>query len=236
MTSPVQPPDEPASDDVARLILQAGRRRSPAAEIREPVRLAVEQAWRHSVADRRRRKTIWLAAAATVAAAAAGLSWLAFANPGTGAPLAKLVSEQGKVTFKEHHRAVLVALGARLPTGIQVRTGVSGSAVLDVASVTMHMGSTTSIRIERPDHVQLTRGRIYAARGVDREATRPLVVDTPFGRVSHLATGFQVAVDSSGMTISVRQAQPLSETSGACGSTPAQSAGCLMVADATGAH
>lgn len=196
-------------DDVGRLIAQAGRRPSPDPRMEEAVRAAVKQAWNESVSQRRfRRRSMWLSAAAAASAVAVGLLWLGARRAPTAAPeVATFVAATGRVSFGGTPGHELVVAGSQLPEGTSVRTGMSGFVLLTVGSVGVRIGPRTALHLGRDGHVRLARGQLYAQTALPERTGPSLVVDTPFGRVSHLGTQFQVVVVSASMDVSVRSGQ-----------------------------
>lgn len=193
-------------DDIARLIAKAGRRPAPGADMHESVRLAVEQAWIAQVSARRTRRTLWLSAAAAVTAVAVGLGWFGVRDAGTGSPaqVATFVASRGSAHLNPAIDRGLIVAGSHLLAGTRVHTGRSGFVLVTVASVALTIGPDTALRLDRPGHVLLERGRIYADSGVAGAPPRSLVVDTPYGQVTHLGTQFQVFVRPTAMVVSVR--------------------------------
>ncbi len=198
--------DRVEPDDIARLIAAAGRRPAPDGAVRESVRAAVEQEWLQATGRRRARRAFRWAAAAAIVATAVGLGWLGLRD-GTSeapAPVGTLVAARGAVHLTSASDRGPIVAGSRLQAGTSVGTGASGYLLLTVASLDLRVGPGTVLDLDRPGHVQLTHGRIYVDSGPEGDAHEPLVVDTPFGRVSHLGTQFQVVVRSSSMWVGVR--------------------------------
>jgi ferric-dicitrate binding protein FerR (iron transport regulator) len=194
-------------DDVGRLIAQAGRRPAPGLQMQESVRAAVEQAWNESISRRNfRRRSLWLSAAASVAAIAVGLLWFGVQRSPIATPtaVATLVAARGEVSVGGTAGHQLVVAGSRLSAGATVRTGASGFVLLTVASVGVRIGPDTTLHLERPGRVSLAAGRMYAETAVPAASGPSLIVDTPFGRVSHLGTQFQILVAAGSMDVSVR--------------------------------
>lgn len=198
-------PRSDGPDDIGRLIASAGPRPEPARQIEETVRSAVELAWRESV-DRRNahRRQRWLAVAATLVAITGGLLWFAERHDSVVPPAdATLLAVRGDVTVAAAHEQRLIVAGSRLPLGTMVRTGKNGFALMTVARESLRVGPDSRLRIGSGGHVRLSDGRIYVETSGPRGGP-PLIVRTPFGRVSHLGTQFQVVVGSTGMAVSVR--------------------------------
>ena len=199
-------PRSDAADDVGSLIAKAGRRPSPDAQMQESVRAAVTQAWNESVSQRNfRRRSLWLAAAASVAAITTGVFWLGTRHE-AAAPVgvATFVAARGPVSVSGTPSEELVVAGRRLPAGTSVRTGASGYALITVASVAVRIGPGSTLFLDKGGRVRLTAGRLYGETAVPRTSGPALVVETPFGRVSHFGTEFQVAVAPDSMDVSVR--------------------------------
>ncbi len=198
--------DRVESDDIARLIAAAGRRPTPDAAVRESVRAAVERAWLEETARRRGRRAYRWAAAAAVVASAVGLAWFGLRGGVSEAPttVGTLVAARGTVHLTSPSDRGPIVAGSRLDAGTVVRTGANGYLLLTSAAIDLRVGPGTVLDLDHPGHVQLTHGRIYVDSGPEGVAHEPLVVDTPFGRVNHLGTQFQVVVHSSSMWVGVR--------------------------------
>lgn len=194
------------SDDIARLIAGAGRRPAPDDALRESVRAAVEQVWLEENARRRGRRAYRWAAAAAVAVSAVGLAWFGLRGGLSEAPtpVGTLVAARGTVHLTSPSDRGPIVAGSRLDAGTAVRTGAHGYLLLTAAAIDLRVGPGTVLDLDRPGHVELTHGRIYVDSGPEGVAHEPLVIDTPFGRVNHLGTEFQVVVHASSMQVSVR--------------------------------
>ena len=198
--------DRVESDDIARLISAAGRRPAPDAAVRESVRAAVERVWLEETGRRQGRRALRWAAAAAVAAIAVGLTWFGLRGGVSEAPMqvGTLVAARGTVHLTSPSDRGPIVAGSRLDAGTTVRTGANGYLLLTAESIDLRIGPRSELDLDRPGHVTLTHGRIYVDSGPGDVAHEPLVVDTPFGRVNHLGTQFQVVVHSSSMWVSVR--------------------------------
>ncbi len=198
-------------DDVARLIAQAGRRPMPRAETHAAVQAAVEREWAAQISRRRHRRTTAFRVAAALGALAIGLSWHEIHReaPSNPAAVGTFVAARGAVHFAPILGRGLIVAGNRLNAGTQIETGPTGFALLTVATVALRVGPGSVLTLQRPGHVALERGRIYADSGAPSAPAHSLVVDTAFGRVTHLGTQFQVRVDSAAMSVSVRDGKVL---------------------------
>ena len=225
--------EETPTDDLAQVIRRAGRRPAPDPDVQAAVRAAVEREWAGQVSRRGRRNTMMLRIAAAVAAVAVGLSWYAL-RPGTATgPVAvgTFVAARGTVHIAPVADRDLVVAGSRLNAGSSIETGSSGYALLTVASVAMRVGPGSLIDLERTGHVKLVRGRIYADSGSPSAPPEALVVDTAFGRVTHLGTQFQVRVDATAMSVAVRDGKVLVSRAGGQAITIARGQGLRVSND-----
>lgn len=193
-------------DEIARLIAGAGPRPEPGTQIEQSVRSAVEHAWRESVDQRTAgRRARWLALAAALTAVTGGLLWIGLRAQRAAVPAeATLLAVRGEVTVAAAHESRLIVAGTRLPIGTTVRTGKDGFALMTVAAMSLRVGPGTRVRIGSGAHVRLTGGRIYAETSAAGHGAAALIVNTPFGTVSHLGTQFQVVVNPKAMAVSVR--------------------------------
>jgi ferric-dicitrate binding protein FerR (iron transport regulator) len=194
------------ADDVGRLIALAGKRPAPDAKMQDSVRAAVEQAWNESISQHNfRRRSLWLSIAAAVAAMTVGLLWLGVHRaPIAGSDAATFVAATGAVSVNGTARHELVVAGSRLPAGTTVRTGGSGFVLITVASVGVRIGPDTTVHLGPSGEMTLAGGRLYAETAGPPAPGSALVLETPFGRVSHLGTQFQVIVTPARMDVSVR--------------------------------
>lgn len=198
--------DRVESDDIGRLIAAAGRRPAPDGAVRESVRAAVEHVWLEEARRRQGRRALRWASAAAIAATAVGLAWFGLRGGLSGAPMpvGTLVAARGTVHLTSRSDRGPIVAGSQLDAGTTVRTGANGYLLLTAASIDLRVGPGSVLDLDRAGHVELTHGRIYVDSGPEGVAHEPLVVDTPFGRVNHLGTQFQVVVHSSSMWVSVR--------------------------------
>ena len=194
-------------DQIARLIAEAGPRPAPAAQLEQQVRAAVEEAWQQAAARRRlRRGARWMAAAASLTVLTAGLLWVGLyrhAVPAAAAD-ATLLAVRGDVTVQARHEQRLIAAGSRLPAGTTVQSASNGFVLMTVAADSLRLGPNSRLRIGAGGEVRLAAGRMYVETSEPARGAPPLVVKTPFGRVSHLGTQFQVRVRATAMAVSVR--------------------------------
>ncbi len=210
-TQPDPRADEPPTDDLARLIRRAGRRPQPDPEMHAAVRAAVEREWSAHASHGGRRGAMVLGVAAALAALAIGLSWYSL-HPGAPAGSAEVgtfVAARGPVHVAPTDGHEMVVAGSRLNAGSSIETGPAGYALLTVASVAARLGPGSLLKLNRPGHVELVRGRIYADSGSPSAPPDALVIDTAFGQVTHLGTQFQVRVDPEAMSVSVRDGKVL---------------------------
>ncbi len=192
-------------DEIAQLIARAGPRPAPAVEIEQSVRAAVEGAWQEANAQRSaQRRTRWLAFAASLAAITGGLLWVGLHDRIAPIPAdTTLLAVRGGVTVNAAGRRLVVA-GSHLPLGTTLGTSKDGFVLMTVAAESVRVGPDSRVRIGSGGHLRLSRGRIYVETTDTGRSGAPLIVSTPFGRISHLGTQFQVLVRGSAMAVSVR--------------------------------
>ncbi len=196
-------------DQIARMIAEAGPRPAPAAPLEQQVRAAVEQAWQQATAQRRLRRGVRaFAAAAALVVLTAGLFWIGLNRRAVRAPAdATLVAVRGDVTVQARPEQRLIAAGTHLPSGTTVQTASNGFVLMTVAADSMRLGPNSRLRIGPGGEVRLAAGRMYVETSESARDAPPLIVNTPFGWISHLGTQFQVRVDSAAMAVSVRSGQ-----------------------------
>jgi ferric-dicitrate binding protein FerR (iron transport regulator) len=192
-------------DEIAQLIARAGPRPEPAVEIEQSVRAAVESAWQEANAQRSaQRRTRWLAVAASLAAITGGLLWVGMRHRIARMPAdTTLLAVRGGVTVNAADRRLVVA-GSHLPVGTTLGTSKDGFVLMTVAAESVRVGPGSRVRIGPGGRLRLSAGRIYVETTGTGHAGAPLIVSTPFGRISHLGTQFQVVVGASDMAVSVR--------------------------------
>lgn len=196
--------------DLEALLLAAGPRLQPSAEVAHDVRAAVEAEWRAIVAARqaRRRYTPWLAAA-SVAALALG-SWLVAPRLMQGpAEIASVARVTGSVDYRRESAGGWQPLqpGSTLQPGDEIRTAHDGRVALKLdGGLDLRLDAETTLAMNDADTAHLAAGQVYVDAGAAGAAARKFTIDTPLGQVRHLGTQYMAGLDRGGMlTIAVRE-------------------------------
>ncbi len=196
-------------DDLAieQILRAAGPRVPPPAEAMEEVRAAVQAEWRDVVDSRRRtRRFVSLAAAAGLAAAALTTVWITATGPesGAGGLVASVANETGAVEWRASGEAAWHTLDAAHPVSLheELRTAASSRVALDVeGGAALRLDEHTSIAFTAPGRITLRRGAVYVD---SRDVGDSLVIDTPFGEVTHLGTRYQARLEAGALRVAVR--------------------------------
>jgi hypothetical protein len=179
----------------------------PAADERI-VREAVYAEWRSvSGKVRSRQRFTRLAIAASVLLAVA-VSFNAFRATGVVAPVVVasidksygaiyLLGEQSELN--EVPDLAMVSAGQTVVTG-----GKSGVGLAWNGGGSLRIDSATTVEFTGPDAIVLREGRVYFD---SQETATAFTIETAHGMVSHLGTQYMTAVDTRGLTISVREGE-----------------------------
>ena len=195
-------------DDVARLIAQAGPRQAPRAAAEGTVRAVIEQEWSAQIARRGRRRVRHLQLVAAVVAVTIGAGWIAlrYETAANRATVGAFVAARGPVRVEPVAGRGIIVDGDPLATGMVVRTGPSGMALIRVAGAAIRIGPSTALSLERPGRVRLLGGQVYVDTGPSAARVGSLTVATPLGDLTHLGTQFQVRLDPGpSMSVNVRE-------------------------------
>ncbi len=194
----------PADALIARVLRAAGPRREL------PAALAAR--WRASFTDellaiaRRRRRRRWFGAAAMAAAlAAVSFGALLLDRTTTKAPsavVAQVVHATG--TSGDEHGAD-VAAGSEWRVGATLHTGRDGYLGIAYRNADVRLGRDSVLTIGEAT-LELTRGSLYVDTGVSGVAPAiPIVVETPWGTLSHVGTQFLVEASDTALVAAVRE-------------------------------
>ena len=114
------------------------------------------------------------------------------------------LAARGAVQVRTASADAAVRVGDRLRSGMQVRTGCTGFALLTVGSVPIRVGPWTTLELTLRGHIKLECGRIYVDSGRPGVPPESLVVDTGLGRLTDLGAQYQVRLDPLALSVSVR--------------------------------
>lgn len=216
----VRPPLDRDDDEreLAALLRRASPRVAPSDRAREAARVAVEGAWRETLAvtgtvvgvEQGRaapsRRTRWpLALAASLVIALLGVSVVYRAEVARPA-VAQIERVDGLVTLQGARwwsRESRAADGMPLVSGAVLETTNSSVALVNWGpALAVRLASDTSVQAQGDDELLLRQGRVYIdARG----GASALRVTTPQGVVSHVGTQYEVAVSGREVTVAVRE-------------------------------
>lgn len=193
--------------DMARVLLAAGQRPQPPAEMTRAVHAAVREEWRLLV-EKRSRQRRWAAFAAAASVAALALALWA-AGPLRAAPgpaVASVVRANGAtvrvagIGFRSH----AVREGRALHSGDVLATDRGGHMALALADGTsVRIDSDTQAELAAADRIVLSRGALYVDAGSSGGQSR-LEIGTPFLSVRHLGTRYEVRILPKQVQVSVR--------------------------------
>jgi ferric-dicitrate binding protein FerR (iron transport regulator) len=199
-------PDDPQSDEVARLVRLAGTSGPIAAERLARMRTAVYGAWRDEYVARRRR---WLTVSVLLAVAAALVvafaTWRPIRTPAP-VPAPVLVAHIDRATGSS---APLTAGGAVM-SGWTVTTSAGTLAMTLTSGVRLRLDASSSARLDSATDVALERGAVYVD-SVGAHPTPPgasaISIHTAAGLVRDIGTQFEVRLAGAGMRIRVRDGE-----------------------------
>lgn len=200
---------DPRDDSgIEELLRTVGTRDLPAPEVMAQVRDAVHGEWRGMVRQRARRKRIigYAAAASVLAVAAVTFTAMQIARPAVTLAQVDRVAGVLEVDPAGFGDWRSLAPGEKVKTGDTLRTDEGSSAALDFGNgVSVRVGSGSLIEVAATDRLALDHGAIYVDADPRSSATKPLIVQTPYGSVRHLGTQYQVRASRSGIEVSVRE-------------------------------
>lgn len=203
-------------DDIERVLIAAGPRAKPPAEIERELRETLRIEWRAVVAQQRsRRRRTMLALAASVAAAAVG-AWLVTPNfTAPAAAVGTIALAHGELLVKSGRlsRWKPAAGGQLVSTGQILATGpASRGAIALAGGISARLDEATEVRLAAADRLVIGRGAVYVDAGADSVRAAPLEIVTPAGSIRHLGTQYEVRVLNDGVRLRVREGRVLWES------------------------
>jgi|GEM_PF-698472 len=203
-----------ADSDIRKLMVLAGRRQEPPAEVRARVHASVLNAWQqHAVhaapaaLDRGRiglYRWPWaIAASLLLVLAGWGLLWSPAPTPvgqlayASGGYSVLQPAEGGGPESQRYH------VGDSIPIGTLAQTADDGylKIALDQGA-SLRLDRSTSVTLQNNGHLWLHQGRIYVD-SPDRDSQVNIV--TPFASVIDVGTQFTVALIDGGVSVVVRE-------------------------------
>ncbi|HEV7714397.1 MAG TPA: FecR family protein [Steroidobacteraceae bacterium] len=201
-------PEKSDEAGIARVLRAAGGRANPSEDMKAAVRAAVHAEWRATVAKRRGRQRIGLAAAASVVIAITGF-WLGrpfFAPPGD--VVASVSRSIGEVQSREGGwgRWQTATSTQALRAGEEVVTGADGRVALQLRDgVSLRLDHDTRVAFVDAGRVDVRWGAVYVDAGTTAGTSEHLQVGTPAGVVRHVGTQYEARIVSRGTRIRVRE-------------------------------
>jgi hypothetical protein len=200
-----------SGDAIGQLLKLAGARRMPDAAQIDRARAAAHADWASLVQRRTHRRVMWVVTCAAVAASVIGglgWPWLARhrAPPGSRPGIASIRTVAGPVfLITADGRRSAIATGARIGPGERVETSNNGRAAFVLTGgVSVRLNQGTAIVLDGHSEVRLERGAVYVDSGSEPGAAA-LEIKTPFGRVRHVGTQFEVRLEDSSLRVLVRE-------------------------------
>ena len=188
-----------SEEDIRKLLMLAGPRRQPPADLEARIRAATMAAVADLPEPERSEPRRWFSARLPVAAAVL-VSLLAgyFLLPGSDAPsAASIVFTSGGYTVRGSD-----AGGDSLAAGAIVRTSSSGRMLIDLGDErSLRLDRNTSLTLHDDSEIWLHRGRVY----VDSAGGTQLTVVTPNASISDIGTQFEVSVDDELLHVATRE-------------------------------
>lgn len=209
------PRGEPANDELLEAIFRhAEPRPRPDAAARDQAFARLHADWTALVSRRRRRRLAVLGLAASgLFAVVAGALWFdAGSPPLTAPPDVRVLRASGGVELNGEFLGAGELGGGDtiLATGDRLETRDDARVALSWGSGSLRLDASTSIELLGQRSLRLDAGSLYFdSTPFDSAAAQAasLVVDTPFGRLTHTGTQFLAAVSGSELTVSVREGE-----------------------------
>ena len=213
--------DPEHDDQIAYLLKLAGRRRSPGTDQMRRAREAARVEWKRALQARGRRRLLMTVAATIAAGALASATWLwpSRALPDVDRPeVATLQRVVGSIRVTDadgrerDSRIDRQTMPVRAGDHVDVPAG-SRAAFELVDGASVRLASATLVVFESNGRLELKRGVVY----VDAIPGRRLavVVDTPFGTVSHVGTQFELRLQPASLNVRVREGEVVVDDGGA---------------------
>ena len=214
--------DPEHDNQIAQLLKLAGRRPLPDSKRMQQARDAARTEWRRTVVSRRRRRRISLfsvAAGAAATVAAAALLWFGGTRPVIEAPAVasaqRLIGVIHVVDASDRVVDRSLTTGGRLRAGDRVELSAASRAAFALDTATsVRLAGDTRVRFAAADRLALERGTLYLDARPAAAAAVAVVIETPFGRVRHVGTQFELRLDATSLDVRVREGQAVVDRAG----------------------
>ncbi len=212
---------------IARLLRAAGRGPTASDEARSRIYRAAHGEWRNNFAGstakqlpRSEPRRSWslglnawflrgLPVAAAVALAVVVLYVAQSPAPQIRVELASVTKTIGTATVIDGDALTpspLTAAATVIRSGDTVTTGSDGAASLTLDNgLVLRVNSGSELLMASDDSIEVRRGTVYLDSGTSGESSAALQIDTPFGRVWHRGTQYEVRVGTNNVRIRVRE-------------------------------
>jgi ferric-dicitrate binding protein FerR (iron transport regulator) len=202
--------DPEHDDQIAHLLKLAGRRRSPGTDQMRRAREAARVEWVRTLRARGRRRLVIAAAVTMAAGALASATWLwpsRLSPPGARPELATLQRMVGSLRLTDAAGREAIERETRVREGDRVEMLARSRAAFALADGTsVRLASDTLVVFDAHDRLRLERGTIYVDSNPAHRAGAT-AVETPFGRVSHVGTQFELRLQPASLNVRVREGE-----------------------------
>ncbi len=207
--------DASSNDDelLPRLFRALGPKPVLPAEMRQRWERTFAEALAAQNAARRRLRRRWLSG---VAAGAAALFLAALYLQRTVAPLAPVASValvKGSATTLNGDISTKLRVADEIHAGETVHVDAGAYVAMRYRGADVRLNSNTVIAL-RPTHLELSAGELYVDAPPRTTAGPPLLIETPFGSLTHVGTQFMVWVDAASLRTAVREGAVAMSVSG----------------------
>jgi transmembrane sensor len=213
--------DPEHDNQIAQLLKLAGRRPMPDSKRMQQACDAARTEWRRTVVGRRRRRIslFSVAAGAAAAVAAAALLWFGGPRPIIEAPtVASAQRLTGVIHVVDASDRVVdrsLTTGGRLRAGDRVELSAASRAAFALDNPTsVRLAGDTRVRFAAADRLVLERGTLYLDARPAAATSVAVVIETPFGRVRHVGTQFELRLDAASLDVRVREGQAVVDRDG----------------------
>lgn len=197
------------TDELEKLMQNAGRRASPPDLAREQVYAATRDAWRRQVRRRLQRRQLAVAASLLGVAVLGGAAWLAREPVPGVVDVASVQGLAGSVQVRADSGAgapVPLARSRVLHPGEQVETAPGSQLTLRrPGGILIHVAGGSELVWQTGDALRLTKGLVYVDTGDGTtRSSDPLAIVTHTGSIRHVGTRFSVQVAALDVRVMVR--------------------------------
>jgi hypothetical protein len=193
-------------DRISALLRESGARPTLDEDRKARMRAAVEQEWQAAFRQRRSRVR-WTAVAATAVAALIGLTVFKVTRAPGPVNAAATIRVAGPVSLVRDTQSIGTPLtaGIQLEVGAEITTRSGGRALARIGqSVLARLDEQSSVRIVSRDALLLRYGAVYIEIPERNGVSQTLQLVTPFGKVRHIGTRFEVRVADDALMLRVR--------------------------------